>query len=362
MADSITSSTIDNLFASMPAGSLDKAILNNLRGINHRQVQSMVPMNRDMPGLTFFVRPQLNMQADNLRNVRQMSALLSQNPVSIQSYIRAMLDPRLLVGVNYKTGSIPAISCPLVDNFNAFIPILTNNLVSMSGWPDISAPTFTSTPGLYNESISMIDGRVVNKEVFDITANFRNTRGDPVLYLFYVWVFYASMVFEGKLVPYLDMITENEIDYNTRIYRLVLDYQKRYVTKITACNAAFPSAVPVGESFNIPGDKPYVEANQEISMRFKCMGVDYFDDILVKEFNETVVIFNENMHDAVRQSSMIKVPHSLIQAFNNYGYPRINPETTELEWWVTLNTYNTVAGNYLNTIGNDPNYEDNTGD
>lgn len=362
MADSITSRTMDELFSAMPSGSLDKAILNNLRGINHRQVQGMVPMNRDMPGLTFFVRPQLNMQPDNLRNVRQMSALLSQNPVSIQSYIRTMLDPRLIEGVHYKNGSIPAISCPIVDNMNAFIPILTNNLTSISGWPDISVPTFTSTPGLYNESYAMVDGRVVNKEVFDLTANFRNTRGDPVLYLFYVWVLYASMVFEGKLVPYLDMITENEIDYNTRIYRLVLDYQRRYVTKITACNAAFPTGVPIGEAFNVPGDKPYIDANQEISMRFKCMGVDYFDDILVKEFNETVVIFNPSMHDQLRAGSMMKVPKSLIQAFNNYGYPRINPETTELEWWVFLNTYNKVAGNYLNSISEDPNYNDMTGE
>lgn len=360
MSNPITSKSMDELFSSMPTGSLDKAILNNLRGINHRQIQGMIPMNRDMAGLTFFVRPQLNMQPDNIRNVRQMAALLSQNSVSIQTYIRCMLDPRLMTGVSFSSGFIQPIGCPLVDNMNPFIPILTNNLTSISGWPDISVPTFTSTPGLYNESYSMVDGRVINKEVFDLTANFRNTRGDPVLYLFYIWVLYSSMVFEGKLVPYIDMISENEIDYNTRIYRIVLDYQKRYVTKITACNAAFPSGVPVGEAFNVPGDKPYLEANQEISMRFKCMGVDYFDDILVREFNETVVIFNPHMHDSSRQSTLIKVPPALIQAFNNYGYPRINPDTTELEWWVFLETYNKVAGNYLSNISTD-NY-DLTGD
>lgn len=350
MSSAVTSKSMDELFSGMPTGSLDRAILNNLKGINHRQIQGMLPSNKDMPGLTFFVRPQLNMQRDNIRNVRQLASLLTSVPTSIQTYIRCMLDPRLMTGISYNTGSIPPINCPIVDNQSAFIPILTNNLTSMSGWPSIAVPTFTSKPGLYNESYSMVDGRVLNNEVFDLSVNFRNTRGDPVLYLFYVWVLYMSMVFEGRLVPYLDFITENEIDYNTRIYRLVLDYKKEKVTKITACNAAFPVGVPIGDAFDIPGDKPYSEANKEIGMRFKCMGVNYFDDILVKEFNDTVAIFNPSMADDRRDSDMMPVPAAMIQAFNHRGYPRIEPSTSRLEWYVPIESYTKKAGQILEAI------------
>jgi hypothetical protein len=45
----------------------------------------------------------------------------------------------------------------------------------------------------------------------------RNTRGDPIVYLFYVWAFYQSLVFQGLMVPYPDYIVHNRLDYNTRI-------------------------------------------------------------------------------------------------------------------------------------------------
>lgn len=350
MADSITSSSLDQLFSGMPTGSLDRAILNNLRGINHRQVAGMIPMNKDMPGLTFFVRPQLNMQRDNLRNVRKLSSLLNQNPTSMQAYIRSMLDPRLQTGVSFKSGTIPPEKIPVVDNLTAFIPPFTNNLNSISGWPSISVPTFTSKAGLYNESFSMVDGRVINDEVFDLNVNFRNTRGDPILMLLYVWGLYMSMVFEGKLVPYLDMITENEIDYNTRIYRLVLDYKKQHVVKIAATRAAFPVGIPVGDAFDIPGDAPYSEANRDIGVSFKCMGVDYFDDILVKEFNDTVAIFNPSMADDKRSKEMTKIPYSLLPYSNHAGYPHIDMSTTELEWYLPNRDYGGMAGQVLSSI------------
>lgn len=352
----ISSKTIEQMFDSMPTGSLDKAILNNLRGINHRQVAGMLPSNKDMPGLTFFTRPQLNMQRDNIRNVRQLSQLLSNVPTSMQTYIRCMLDPRLQTGYSMGKIFVPGIQCPLVDPNQAFIPILTNNALSQSGWPSISVPTFSSKAGLYNESYSMVDGRVLNNEAWDLNVNFRNTRGDPILYLFYVWALYMSMVFEGKLVPYLDMITENEIDYNTRAYRVTLDYTKQKVTKIAACHASFPVGVPVGDPFNDPGGATYSDANKEIGMTFRCMGADYFDDILVSEFNETVCIFNPSMDDMYRANEMIKVPWSVIHLFNHSGYPRIDPMTAELQWFVSLEEYNRRAAYVLSDV---PEYNSN---
>lgn len=350
----ILSQSLDDFFAKMPTGSLERAIGINLRGIDQMQAPGAVPINKDMPGFTFFTRPQLNMQIDNLRNVRQFASLLSSRPESMQSYIRCMLDPRLMVGVRFRgpSGPYPAgiHYCPFVDNRNAFIAPLTNNLVSMSGWPSISVPINTSAPGLYNESQTMVDGRVLNAEAFDITANFRNTRGDSILYLFYTWALYMSMVFEGKLVPYLDFISENELDYNTRIYRIVTDYTKRRVTKIACTLASIPVGVPTGDAFDIPGDKPYIEANREISMRFACNGVRYFDDLVAKEFNEVVCIFNPDMEDDVRRNLMYKVPYKSYSLFKGLCYPRINLDTAELEWWTSNETASRVSQRFFESI------------
>lgn len=347
----IVSSSLDDIFSKMPTGSIERSILNNLRGLNFRQTPNATPINKDIQGLTFFTRPQLNMQIDNLRNVRQLGALLTNNPNSIQTYIRCMLDPRLMNGIEIGGVSTPRTPCSIIDNSCAFIPPLTNSLVSMSGWPSIAVPTNTSDPGLYNESQTMVDGRVLNYETFDITANFRNTRGDPILFMFYVWSIYMSMVFEGKLVPYLDMISENEIDYNTRIYRIVLDYKKQIVTKIACTNASIPVGVPVGDAFDVPGDKPYSEANREISMRFKCDGVRYFDPIIVDDFNKTVCIFNPSMYDEYRSSDMVKISAALLDRFNMQRcYPRIDTITMELEWWVSAQDFSMVAQRYVDSI------------
>lgn len=352
--DSIVPYSLDEYFQSTSIGSVNKAIGNNLYGINHRQVPGAVQTNKDTYGLTFFVRPQLNLQADNIRNARILSPLLAQNELSMQRFIRCTLDPRLMNGYNFNSHSIPAIKCPVVDQMNAFIPVLTNNLNSISGWPDLVAPTFTSKPGLYNEVYSQVDGLTRNFESYDLDATFRNTRGDPILFMFYVWLHYSSMVFEGKLIPYIDMITENEIDYNTRIYRLVLDQQKDIVTKIAATGVAFPISVPTGSFFDYTNEKPYNDQNKDITIRFRCMGFECMDDILIKEFNMSVVIFNGAMKDSTRNGTMVKVNKNLLSIFNNRGYPRINPETYELEWWVDSDLYSKRTGSFIENNLTDP--------
>lgn len=338
--------SLDDYFQSTPIGSIDKAIGNNLYGINHEQIPGMVPSNKDVYGFTFFTRPQLNLQSDNLRNERRFYPLLTQNELTIQRFVRMSLDPRLGYGYQFMNDSIPAISCPVLDNQNAFFAVLTNNLNSISGWPDIVAPTFDSKPGLYKEVWSIVDGITRNYESFDIDATFRNTRGDPILYLFYIWIHYASLVFEGRLSPYIDMISENEIDYNTRIYRLVLDRQKDTVTKIAATGPAFPISVPTGSFFDYNNEKPYNDQNKDISIRFRCLGVDYQDDILIKEFNDTVVVFNPAMADNMR-SMMVKVGKNVAPMFKNRCYPRIDPKTYQLEWYVAGDTYKARTRSFL---------------
>lgn len=340
--------TLDDLYTGLNIGSIERASANNLFGINHRAIPTAVPSNKDRYGLTFFVRPQLNMTPDNIRNIRYFYSLMNDNPYSIQRVVRGLLDPRFISGVTIGSQNYKPSTCPLVDNEQAFIPILTNNLLSISGWPDLTVPTFTSEPGQYKENFSQADGVTRNFESFDLDASFRNVRGDPIIMLLYVWCHYQALVFEGKLMPYFDFLIENEIDYNTRIYRLVTDNTGMYVTKIAATGAAFPISVNMSSFFDFNNEKPYNDQTREITARFRCMGAEYLDDVLVYEFNQTVEIFNVNMRDGHRQNNMVKVAPSLLTLFNNRGYPRINYNTYELEWYVTKEMYNGYSKKFLN--------------
>jgi len=359
--ETVINASVDQLLENLPIGSVSKAIGNNLFGINLRQTGNPVPRSKDMYGFTFFTRPQLNLQDINITNYRGFYNLLTSNELSYQRFTRLMLDPRLGYNDNLK--------CPFVDNTNPFISILTNNTMSISGWPDLSVPTYTSEAGLYGEEHSFVDGVTNHYESFDIDVTFKNTKGNPLIYLFYIWIKYESLVFEGILNPYLDMITENEIDYNTRIYRLILDQQKRYVTYIGATGASFPINVPTGNLFDYNVDTPFNTRNSEINIRFRSLGFTAFEDILKLEFNQTSAIFNTDikkildfdMSDAsdaekarddgtvvyrVSGCNYVKLPHYLAMSMdtsifgnsffsvNHRAYPYINLITNELEWWV----------------------------
>ncbi len=362
----VINSSVDQLLENLPVGSISKAIGNNLFGINFRQTGNAVPRSKDMYGFTFFTRPQLNLSRINITNYRGFYNLLTNNPTSYQMFTRMMLDPRL--GFNGGTNG-GGLKSPFIDNENPFISILTNNTVSLSGWPDLSVPTHTSEAGLYGEEHSFVDGVTNHFESFDMDVTFKNTKGNPLIYLFYIWIKYESLVFEGILNPYLDMITENEIDYNTRIYRVILDQQKRYVTYIAATGASFPVNVPTGNLFDFNVDTPFNTKNSEINIRFRSLGFTAFEDILKLEFNKTLAIFNPGMKKVLKSDladgsdsdkarddgtvvyrisgcPYVKVPHYLAMSMdtsvfgnnffsvNHRAYPYINLITNELEWWV----------------------------
>lgn len=311
------------------------AIGSSFYGINHRQIPPAIQINRDYFGLAFFTRPYMNLSTPNLQTHRLFTPLLSTDENSLPRIIRCLLD---------YTEASRGITSPFVDPQQAFISPLTNHLLSLSGWPDISVQTFTSHEGLYKEVFGFVDGNIAEKvQSFDLTATYRNLPGDPITTLFFYWCEYMAAVYEGSLVPFPDALFNNEIDYNTRIYRVILDSSKTKVQKIAATGASFPLSAPVGAAFNFDSQAgPLNSSNDQISINLRCFGATYLDDILIDEFNRTVVLFNANMSDAKRTSTYTKIPIAVLPIFNNSGYARIDPTTYELEWWIDTPTYTSM--------------------
>jgi hypothetical protein len=350
-AGTTAAKAVDTVLLGTSTGSRGTNALSNVYyGINHRQTPAAIPINKDVFGLTFFTRPNLNLTLGNLRAVRMFNPLTTTNQYTLQRIIRCYLDPRGngSFGVNSTGGTVGS---PMVDPHQAFMPLLSNALTSISGWPDVMVPYRTSQEGAYKEVFSHVDGVVDNYTAYDITANFRNIPGDPITALFLYWSHYMSHVFQGSMVPYPESLIENEIDYHTRIYRLVLDPTKTKVQKIAACGAAFPYAAPIGGgSFNYDSEKPYNDANQQLSIPFHAVGAIYQDPMLLYTFNKTVSDFNVTMLDATRSSMNTKIPLGALQLFNNRGYPHINPDTWELEWWIDNASYQQMLPLYNNSL------------
>lgn len=338
---------LDRLFLDSGYGPMKSAVTANYYGINHRGVGNPVPKNMDNYGLTFFTRPRLRLSYDNIAKERSMVRMLNKNPLSVHRAIRAMLDP---VGSNTamrmsngkKISSAMAYGSPLIDPVNPFMTLLNNSMTTMSGWPDWNADTYTSPEGLLKEAWSMYDGVAKYYGVFDLNIGLKNMVDNPIGLIFEWWYLYGMNVYNGDFTPYLDQIIDNEKDYETRIYRFILDPTRTYIQKWAATGASFPTNVPIGASFNFNESKPFIEDTDDYSISFRSQGAIYNDPILFRTFNEVVYEFNPYMSDATRPTYFIKLTPAEKRLFNYFGYPRINTITQELEWWVSKPDYKNV--------------------
>ncbi len=353
---------LDDVFTSTPLGSRQSALSDNLRGFNiATEGVAAVPPNTDRQGYVFFTRPQLNLRARNCIRHRMMYNLLTYNESSLQTWVRATLDPRLY------SNSGEFAKSPLVQNENPFIPLLTNSIRSLSGAPDLIVPTYTSQEGVRKEVHSMVDGPMEYLQDFDMDATFASTQDDPISQLFYTWELYETLVSSDVLNPYADMLVENEIDYNTRIYRIITDKSGKYVNKIAACGAAFPISLPTGEFANFNRDTPINTSQKDIPIRFKCNGAMYNDPILFTSFNEVVKIFNPDFRTFVEgsytfdseeklnklddpNSRYYKVTESELVLYNFIAFPYINIYTSEFMWIVSKTKGQNVKNKILNSI------------
>lgn len=322
-------------------GDLTSALRNTLMGFNHRGFGSPVPYNAENHGITFFTRPRLNLSYDNVAMDRVLTPFLADDPDSYQRAMRLMLDPEAGRGRTLSVGTrrIHQLDSNLFDYRQAFIPLLTNNLLSMSGWPDPSMDMYVSNPGVTREVWSMADGPVELRNNFDLTANFRNILGDPITLLFWMWYRYIGNVRSGKMVPWPEEVIENRIDYQTGIWRMTLDPARKYIQKISR-TIATPTAVPFGAAMDYSTDSPFNPTNaSQISIPFSCIGAEYNDPILFTEFNVLVCAHNIDMFGPNRDKLMLKIPIEELAYFNFYGYPRIDFRTAELEWYVYRSDY-----------------------
>lgn len=315
-------------------GGHQSALAANYYGFNHRNIGAPLPKNTDTFGYTFFTRPRLRLSYDNLISDRTFALLNSKDKHSVHRWVRATLDP-------VQRSSTDNTS-PLVDANQAFIPILTNSLLSLSGWPDITVDTYTSPQGLRKEEWSMADGFSKYHSSFSLSAEFKNTINTPITELFHYWTQYQLMVHEGLMHPHFESTVENEIDYQTRIYRLTMDASRTYVTDIAATGIAFPLASNLSSKFDFSRDSIYNDNTDTVSIPFQCTGAIYKDPILMSEFNLTVQTFNMHMHDSLRGRLFIMLRPNEVNLFNHFGYPRIDLETGRLEWWVYKTDYDAI--------------------
>lgn len=319
--------------SSKSTGLNSKEIGDTLYGFNHSEPMALLPTNKDKNGIIFFTKPQLNLTDMNIIN---LPALVSRDEMSISRFVRTTLDPRLQFDYDNDITNQKKITCPLVDKHNPFIPVLSNTLESLSGWPDVTVPTYTSTPGLRKEQYTMVDGIYEIYDAYDLTATFKNFVNEPLSLLFETWSKVPAYVHEGLMNDYMGLMLANEFSYNTRIYRFIMDKSNRFITKVACTGASFPNSNPTGNSFDYDRKNSYTGQNKSININFKCMGAIYNDDRTLLDFNKITASFNNEVYNLLmgRDHNLFKIPYEILPMFKGRGIPIIDLDTRELLWYI----------------------------
>ena len=351
-------------------GDIKRIVGSTLRGFNVTRQQPPILPSKDHMGLVFFTRPQLNLSTVNIKHIRQFKQLLTKDETSIQRYVRCMLDPRLQFGIPSQLYNNERIETPLVDKFNPFIPVLSNLIQNMSGWPDMVVPNYTSSNGMRKEQFAMIDGTFEIFDYYELNCTFRNIINEPLTWLFQVWEQYAALVFEGMCHPYIDFISEFEIDYNTRIYRFITDESGRKIKKAACTGASFPRNVPMGKFFDFNHELNYSDQTKDINISFGCMGAIYNDIKIFFAFNRTWMIFNPMVKKWLTGdkigSGLDVVDYELLPKLNYRCYPVIDMAKNEFVWLINKNDpvykalIESVRKKYVNISGKSREFMNNT--
>lgn len=314
---------------------IDAALTSTMYGIDIFGVASPAQLLQEQYGLTFFTRPMLNLSQDNITNDPTLMHMASKESMSIGRYVRAMLDP------------LGDHECPLVDNTNTFMPLLSNTLETLAGWQDPILDTYQSPSGLKKESWSIGDSTNKVYQTMQLSSTFRNTRGNVITYLFHVWQTYIALAYEGIVSPIPEMIRYNTIDYQSRIYRLTLDNTRTYVQELTCCGAAFPLVNNVGVRSNYNRSSVMNTEGDMYSQTWQAMGAFYFDPRMIQAFNTVSAIRKPNWKiESTRTQNYRLLTPSEYRLFSYRAFPQINLKTSMLEWWVDLPTYKTIINTY----------------
>ena len=333
---------IDSLTKVKHGFTLSESMTNTFKGPNIISNTPMLKPNTNLPGYVFTVRPDLNFSTANLRIERKMSPLLTDKANSIMRAIRCILAPQCMMpmhqaGFPNRSGRMPYLECPLIDKNYPFIAISDNNVKSLTGWPSARLGIRNTPAGILKEVHIMADGPSTYKGDFSLNMSLNSMKGNPLMYLYYYWILYIGMVYTQSygLMPWPEYLSNGRMDYTTRIYRLIMDETKTYVTEAAMTGYAIPTSIDIGPYFDYQSDnyRPYIERTTEVE--FACSGVEYLDEIIIKQFNRTVEIFQPLMGDKYRAKRLIKVDKKYQKIMNNKVYPWINPISRELEWWCT---------------------------
>lgn len=339
----------DRIGLSTGRGLVANRLVNALMGFNHRIVNNPMPINREIQSLVFFVRPDLRLDNDNVANSRKLSDFVAQERASTEWSIISALSPlsplTSLAGEKATLGTRCHSDIPF-DNLQAFIPLLTSQIVNFSAPPDSTVDNWLSDEGIKREQWGMADSTNEINYGYNISTTFNNTVSDPIMRMMDLWLEWMAGVKMGKFKPWIENSIQRRIDYQSRAYVISFDPLGKIV-RFANTGVMWPLNDNAGTMSAFDRMQGASQEDTTVSINWQCIGARYNDPMYMQAFNDTVATFNPDMIPLPNLDDYVPVGHNYLRKlephelpmFNYYGYPHINIVTRQLSWYVYQSDY-----------------------
>lgn len=313
-------------------------LINSLRGFKILgQGPAMMPLSDNTIGLPFVTRPQLNLTDDNISRSEKLVSLYGVGQNSMGAYIRGMLDERWAAS---NAGII-------LENRNPFIVPLTTFIKTSNGFNDLQISVETSEPGIRGQVYQRVASKLEFNEAYTINQTYYNPKPSVLQALFQYWEDYISEVVSGdrQVTPRDWYLMGNRIDYDCRIYHLIMNKDAMFLEHIFATVQSIPTTYPAGAIAGIDTTQNTLrgEGQDDFSIQFASVGQRQDEWGLIQSFNEHSFLYNPSLMPAVRNNYYRELKVTEYTAYSGGAFPLLLPRNEtgrsgiKLTWWVPLN-------------------------
>lgn len=318
--------------------------LNSLRGLRILgRGPAMMPLADDTIGLMLITRPQLDLSDDNISKSEKLISMYGGSQYNLSSFIRGTLDERW-----------GAAHSPIgLNNKSPFITCLTEYLKVSTGFSDLQMRVETTEPGIRDQVYQRVASKLEENGSYTMSQTYYNPKGSVIQTLFHHWMTYISEVVSGdrQCGPRDWYLLANRIDFDCRIYHLIMNKDAEFLEHIYATVQSIPTSFPAGSVANIDNTQTTLrgEGQDDFSVQFSSTGMRFDEWGLIQSFNEHTFAYNPRLKPAVRNQYYRELSSSEYSAYNYGAYPLLLPRINEskgsgsvigersgikLTWWV----------------------------
>ncbi|MGL4949649.1 MAG: hypothetical protein ACRC5M_04645 [Anaeroplasmataceae bacterium] len=203
--------------------------------------------------------------------------------------------------------------------FTPFIPLLSNFCTSSSGGQDLSIDTEETEGDLHGNKLKYAKGADASFAPGEITLEFTDVQGLPIMHLFNLWIHYIHYLTKGVVSTWAKYVQYRIIDYTCSMYIFETASDNATILRWNKITGAFPTSIPLGtiqHNIDIKSDKL-----KDLSIPFAYNRSEPMKPAVLSDFNFLMnkFIFDESKLSRDWIKATGTAPSKLIRPHEGYS-------------------------------------------